>query len=109
MEDTYGGESAQADLNSQGLRVVRAFTGRGQLRTEVTREEVVLTRPYRNSGKVLPYEFTGGRVIGKTFLWTVSVDYRLDQHVQLSVAYDGRSEGRRSPIHTARAAARAFF
>ena len=109
VEDTYGGESAQADLNSQGLRVVRAFTGRGQLRTEVTREEVVLTRPYRNSGKVLPYEFTGGRVIGKTFLWTVSVDYRLDQHVQLSVAYDGRSEGRRSPIHTARAEARAFF
>ncbi|MEX0602461.1 MAG: hypothetical protein WD295_03910, partial [Bacteroidota bacterium] len=108
-EDRIGGEQATADLNDQSVRAVYAFPGRGQLRAETGREEVVLTRPYAEPGKALPYELTGGRVVGKSFLWSLAFDYRITQNIQLSVGYNGRSEGKRTPVHTARAEARAFF
>jgi hypothetical protein len=58
---------------------------------------------------VVPFELTGGRVEGKTWLWHGGFDYRISQFVQASVGYDGRKEGKRSVAHTARAEVRAFF
>jgi hypothetical protein len=39
----------------------------------------------------------------------VNLDYRVADFVQATVGYDGRSEGGRPAIHTARAEVRAFF
>ena len=94
-----------ADLNAQSLRCVYAFQGAGQARAEVSREEIRLG----NLSQTLPFELTGGRVEGKTWLWRAAFDYRVTQFIQASMNYDGRSEGGRSPVHTARAEVRAFF
>jgi hypothetical protein len=95
----------KADLNTQAIRFVYAFQGAGQARVETAREEVLLG----TSLETVPFELTGGRVPGKTWLWRVAFDYRVTQFVQATVNYDGRSEGGGAPVHTARAEVRAFF
>lgn len=94
-----------ADLNAQTVRFVYAFQGAGQARVELAREEVLLSR----AAATFPFELTGGRVAGKTFIWRGAFDYRVTQFVQATINYDGRTEGGRAPIHTARAEVRAFF
>ncbi|HCV43673.1 MAG TPA: hypothetical protein DGH68_09335 [Bacteroidetes bacterium] len=103
--DRYQTPELDADINTQSLRAVYAFHGSGQLRMEASREEVRLSE----SVAVFPFELTGGRVEGLTWLWRVAFDYRLTDFIQATLNYDGRSEGGRSPVHTARAEVRAFF
>jgi hypothetical protein len=103
--DRYQTPNLVADLNTQSLRVVYAFHGDGQLRVEGSREEIILSQ----ARDVFPFELTGGRVEGKTWLWRLAFDYRVTQFVQANVNYDGRSEGGHAPVHTARAEVRAFF
>jgi hypothetical protein len=107
--DEFQALNTTADINEQSVRLVYAFAGLGQLRGEIKREEVVLTNATVVPGRIVPYEFTGGRVIGKTFLWQLAADYRITQNVQMSVHYSGRVEGQRPAVHTARVEARAFF
>lgn len=109
VRDSFGGDNAVADLNDQSLRCVYAFPGKGQLRGEVTREETVLSQPSQNGGRAYPFEFTRGRLFGKSLLWLFSADYRVTANIQVSLQYTGRTEGGRSPVHTARAEAKAFF
>ncbi len=94
-----------ADLNTQSVRFTYAFQGAGQLRVEASREEILLSQALA----VFPFELTGGRVDGKTWLWRAAFDYRITQFIQATMNYDGRSEGGRPPVHTARAEVRAFF
>lgn len=103
--DRYQTPELDADINAQSLRSVYAFHGSGQLRLEASREEVRLSQ----SLAVFPFELTGGRVEGMTWLWRVAFDYRLTEFIQSTMNYDGRSEGGRPPVHTARAEVRAFF
>ncbi len=103
--DRYMTPELDADLNAQTVRAVYAFQGTGQMRLEASREEVLLGREVQQ----YPYELTGGRVPGKTWLWRVVFDYRITQFLQATVNYDGRTEGGRPPVHTARAEIRAFF
>jgi hypothetical protein len=56
-----------------------------------------------------PYELTGGRVAGKTWVWRSTFEYRVTQFLQASMNYEGRSEGGSAPVHNARAEIRAFF
>jgi hypothetical protein len=109
IRDRFSGDDAVADLNDQSLRGVVAFPGRGQVRAELTREETILSRPSNISSKVYPFEFTKGRLFGKSLLWLLGADYRVTGNIQLSVQYSGRSEAGRPPVHTARAEAKAFF
>jgi len=104
-KDRYQSPTLDAALNAQSFRAIYAFLGSGQMRGELSREEVQLGRATDS----FPYELTGGRVAGKTWIWRVGFDYRVTQFIQSSVNYDGRSEGGGSPIHTARAEVRAFF
>ncbi|MGA9115950.1 MAG: hypothetical protein WB626_04175 [Bacteroidota bacterium] len=94
-----------ASINAQSLRVVYALQGAGQARLEAAREETLVA----GVGADLPYELTGGRLPGKTWLWKASFEYRVSSFVQATAQYDGRSEGGRAPVHTARAEVRAFF
>lgn len=109
IRDVFGGDHAAADLNDQSVRCVYAFPGKGQLRGEVTREETILSQPSKNAGRDFPFEFTRGRLFGKSLLWLFSADYRVTANIQVSLQYTGRTEGGRSPVHTARAEAKAFF
>lgn len=109
MRDEYRGDDAKADLNEQSIRVIRAFPGAGQVRTELTREETILSNSSTIPGRTYPFEFTRGRLFGKSLLWLIGADYRFTGNIQLSLLYTGRSEGGRPPVHTARAEARAFF
>ncbi len=94
-----------AALNEQTVRFVYAFQGAGQARVEASREEEILSRTIAS----YPYELTGGRVAGKTWVWRFGFDYRVTQFVQASATYDGRTEGGAPPVHTAKAEVRAFF
>ncbi len=75
--DDARGERTQSDVNEQALRAVYAIPGKGQVRVEVRREEVVLAKPSSDPSRVYPFEFTQGRMFGKNYLWTVNLDYRL--------------------------------
>lgn len=104
--DRFQNPQLESDLNAQTVRFVYALTGAGQIRVETAREEIILGG---TPAATIPFELTGGRVPGKTWLWRTSFDYRVTEFVQATVNYDGRSEGGRSPVHTARAEVRAFF
>jgi hypothetical protein len=94
-----------ANLNSQSIRFVYAFQGAGQTRVEVTRDEITMPR----APQTFPFELTGGRVVGKTWVWQLAFDYRITSFLQASMNYDGRIEGGGTPVHTARGEVRAFF
>lgn len=98
-------DTTEASINAEALRCVYSIRGKGQLRAELTREEVTL----RRAGDLVPFELTAGRVRGKSWLWRVGLEYRLTQFIQGFLSYDGRSEGEGVPVHTARAEVRAFF
>jgi len=103
--DRYQTPEVNSGLNTQSVRLVYAFLGSGQARAEASREEVRLSRELDS----YPYELTGGRLPGKTWLWHIGFDYRVTQFIQATLAYDGRSEGGQPPVHTGRAEVRAFF
>ena len=103
--DRYLTPELEANLNAQSVRVVYAFQGSGQARAELIREEVALAR----ATDTFPYELTGGRVPGKTWVWRTAFDYRMTQFLQATMNYEGRTEAGATPVHTARAEVRAFF
>jgi len=94
-----------ANINDQSIRLVYSLQTKGQLRGEVEREEVVLN----GTAQTFPFELTGGKIVGKSWLWHFNLDYRVTDFVQATVGYDGRSEGGRPAVHLARAEVRAFF
>jgi hypothetical protein len=98
-------DSIEATLNNQSIRMVYSFNERGQGKVEFTREEVGLISAFA----ALPFEMTGGEVVGLSWLWHLGFDYRITQFLQASLTYDGRSEGKAPPVHTAKAEVRAFF
>ena len=104
----FGGKNATADINEEGIRVVQSFPGVGQLHAEFKRDEVSLAN-ITDPSLSLPYEFTGGKVVGQSYLWQLTFDYRIAANLQLSLNYNGRKEGGGLPIHFARMEARAFF
>jgi hypothetical protein len=97
--------SSVADINTQGLRLIYSIEDRGMARFEFSREEVLVSGVVIN----LPYELTGGRLQGKTWLWRTSAEYRITNFLQATLNYEGRSEGLSKPVHTMRAEVRAFF
>jgi hypothetical protein len=106
--NSFGGIHATANINVEGIRIVQSFPGEGQLHAEVSREEVVLVN-VKDPAQALPYEFTEGKVTGQSYLWQLIFDYRITSNLQLSINYNGRSEGGRTPVHFARMEAKAFF
>ncbi len=109
VTNRFAGSNAVADLNDQFVRLTYSMLAMGQLRSEIQREEVRIARQGSVAPSEYPFEFTNGEVVGTTMLWNLAFDYRISQYVQVTVNYDGRSEGGRPAVHTARAEARAFF
>jgi hypothetical protein len=98
-----------ADLDGQEVRIVFSLPTAGQIKFDIQRQEAALTNVPADSLTSLPFEFTEGRVVGRTYLWTAAFDYHIAANFQLSLNYDGRKEGDHQIVHTFRAEARAFF
>jgi hypothetical protein len=107
--DNFNFGNTTADINGQGIRVTYGLLGAGQLRAEFSREEVAVSNIHSDPIRGIPFELTNGSAIGKNYLWQLAFDYRINQNMQVSLQYNGRSEGGRPPVHLARAEARAFF
>jgi hypothetical protein len=106
-EDIVATAPVIADYNGQTVRVVYGFLGNGQIRSEVSREEVLIG--YQPAGYSAPYELTSGRDFGKNYLWSISSEYRMGGNVQFSLQYSGRTTSRTNVIHTGRMEVRAYF
>jgi hypothetical protein len=104
-QDQHPVISTEALVQVIGLRGVKSLQGKGQIRIEVQREDVRLSAPSID----IPFELTGGRSEGKTWLWSMTMDYRLGGNVQASLNYNGRSEAQRRTVHMGRVEVRAFF
>ncbi|MHB1049762.1 MAG: hypothetical protein ACYC09_06770 [Bacteroidota bacterium] len=105
--DRPGALPVIADYNGQSFRIVYGFRGNGQIRSDFSREEVVVqSQPVNYS---IPYELTSGRETGKQFLWSIASEYRFTGNIQFSAQYNGRTTRSAGIIHTGRMEVRAFF
>jgi hypothetical protein len=106
-EDRPGSAPVLAYFNGQSIRYVYGFQGNGQIRSEVTREEVLpMNEPI---GYRRPYELTSGRDTGKQYLWMIASEYRIAGNIQFSLQYSGRTTAKFGIVHTGRMEVRAFF
>lgn len=106
-EDAVVNGPVIANANGQTLRLVYGFLGNGQIRTEFSREEVLLASA--PAGYSAPFELTAGRDLGKIYLWSISSEYRMAGNVQFSLYYSGRTTARNIIVHTGRMEVRAYF
>jgi hypothetical protein len=106
-DDKAGAAPVTSNYNGQTVRLVYGFLGNGQVRSEFSREEVLLQN--RFVGYDPPYELTAGRDFGKNYLWSISSEYRMGGNVQFSLLYSGRTTARSTVVHTGRMEVRAFF
>lgn len=104
-EDSFPQTPTIVDLNSQSVRLNLSFLGTGRLKVEIERNELSANTTINQ----IPFEITGGNLLGKNFLWRINFDYRLSANLQTTLSYDGRAQGNSRTIHSARAEARAFF
>lgn len=98
-------DSTEIALNEQSIRLIYSVKTRGKIGGEVIREEVRVDK----APTLLPFEATGGKFPGSTWLWKASAEYRFTNFIQGSIIYDGRNEGGTRSVHTAKAEVRAFF
>ncbi len=110
-DDVFPEYPVNASINAQTLRLQYSIQARGQLRTEFSREQVILrqNRPADAPRYALPFELTGGRVEGLSWLWRAGFDYRISRFIQASIQYDGRAEHDRPIVHQGRGEVRVFF
>jgi hypothetical protein len=103
--DFYPVNPTSADVNRQTLKFSYSLESKGKLRVEIERDEAILSA----NPLFLPYELTKGITVGKSFLWTVSFEYRITNFIQATLNYFGRAEGNSKTIHTGTAELRAYF
>jgi len=103
--DSYPDEAIEASITSLTLRSIASFDGPGRLRAEIERNDVSFSTEVDR----FPFELTGGRAEGRSWVWRLNFDYRLTSFMQATVSYLGRSESDRDTIHIARAEVKAFF
>jgi hypothetical protein len=109
IQDASRMKTPTADINAQTLRLMYSIPLIGQLRGQIQREETLLSNGTVHPEVPYSYEFTNGKVFGQSFLWQLSADYRIGKNFQITINYNGRSEGGNAPIHAGRAEARAYF
>jgi hypothetical protein len=103
--DFYPSTPTKLNENGQTIRINFSFSGFGRLRLEFERTELTCN----TTTNYLPYELTGGNVVGKNMFGRVYFDYRISTNLQATANYEGRVQGSSKLIHTAHAEVRAFF
>lgn len=104
--------AVRAFTNAITGRTSYALESRSRIRAEIERDELTLSdlpaMPFQ-----LPYALTGGRSVGITWLWRLSLDYQFASGFVATLGYDGRNDnapgGDRQTVHNARAEVRASF
>jgi len=104
-EDAYPDDPTIINENSQSLRLTLSFAGKGRLRIEAERNELLTNNP----DNYIPFEITLGNVIGKNFIWRTNFDYRIANNLQSTLYYEARIHGGSKALHTMRAELRAYF
>lgn len=104
-KDNYPILPTQADMNIQTFRLIYSLSGKGTLRSEISRNEVILS----DNPVFLPFELTKGLVPGKSYFWSVNFEYRISNFIQATINYFGRAENKSRVIHTGTAEIRAYF
>lgn len=103
--DFYPVSPTKADINVQTFRFVYSLFGKGTIRTEISRNEALLS----TDPLFVPFELTKGLVIGKSYFWSLNFEYRITNFIQATINYFGRAEGKSKVIHTGTAEVRAYF
>jgi hypothetical protein len=98
-------EQTFASLNGQKVTIAWLLRNAGRLGAEISREEAVVT----GNAADLPFELTQGRMAGKIWIWSGSLEYRLTRFLESSVRYEGRKEGAFRTVHVGTMIVRAFF
>jgi len=93
------------NFNSQLIRIDFSFVGKGRIRFEAERKELLSNvEDYK-----IPWEITRGNRIGKNYTIRLNVNYKISGNLQSTLAYTGIKYGASNFIHTMRAEARAYF
>ena len=95
----------QADINIQTFRLIYSFSGKGTLRGELSRNEALIY----TSPAFIPFDLTKGLVPGKSYFWSLNLEYRISNFIQATINYFGRAEDKSKVIHTGTAEIRAYF
>lgn len=103
--DEYPADPTIIDFNSLLLRLVISFLGKGRLRIETERTELLSN----TTENFIPFEATRGNRIGKNYYWRFFFDYKITGNLQANIYYNGRLQGGTSAIHSMRAEVRAYF
>ncbi len=91
--------------NSQLISFTFSFVGRGRLKMEFERDELLVN----TSQNYIPFQMTEGNAVGKNYYWRLDFDYKIASNLQSTVSYSGRIQGGGNVIHTAKAEVRAYF
>jgi hypothetical protein len=105
LQDNFPDNPTIIDENKLSLRFTISLLNKGRLRMEVERTEL-LTNTTNN---IIPFEITGGNLIGKNYIWRANFDYRISSNLQTNINYNGRLQGKGKVINTFTAEARAYF
>lgn len=104
-KDVYPIQPTQADINIQTFRFMYTLPAVGTLRTEISRNEALLS----SAPAFVPFDLTQGLIVGKSFFWSLNFEYRISNFIQATLNYFGRAEGKSRVIHTGTAEVRAYF
>ncbi len=104
-KDFYPLAPTQADINVQTFRLIYSFSGKGTLRSEISRNEALIN----TSPAFIPFDLTKGLVPGKSYFWSLNFEYRISNFIQATINYFGRAEDKTKVIHTGTAEIRAYF
>lgn len=103
--DHYPLLPTKADINVQTFRFTYSFSGKGTLRSEISRNEALVNA----NPQFVPFDLTKGLVIGKSYFWQLNFEYRISNFIQATINYFGRAEDKSKVIHTGTAEVRAYF
>jgi len=103
--DFYLSPPTKADLNIETFRFIYSLGGKGTLRAEISRNEVILS----SNPVFLPFDLTKGLTVGKSFFVTLNFEYKISNFIQATLNYFGRAESKSRFIHTGTAEVRAYF
>lgn len=103
--DLYPRLPTKADINVETFRFSYSFSGKGTLRSEISRNEALISA----NPLFIPFDLTKGLVIGKSYFWQLNFEYRISNFIQATINYFGRAEDKSKVIHTGTAEVRAYF
>ncbi len=93
------------DENDEAIAVTYYLSSRGRLNLKFERKEFI----GQSNNEYLPFEITEGNILGKNYLLSLNLDYRIADNLRITFNYLGREKGKEKIIHFLRGEVRAFF